>query len=260
MKRTSAALLISSLALTGLAGAVPSLAQSPAPPIAVKSVPDPGAPVDSAAPAPAGKAAAKTSGEVLPWANKPLVPMAAVPEVDLAAAEAAAQQCSGLFEAACRDLKTCAWVADLVLQDGTLVPARCAARPPAPPKKAAKKAAPPKTKAAAAPVETPPAAAPAVKAAVTRIEDAEPAAAPVATDPQPATAEKEPEPEVQVDAAAPQEADKTEEKPKKQAEAPIVVKPPAQPESQAPAMPSFGSISAFGGGNAVVVTVPPSSE
>ena len=272
MKRTSTALLIPSLALAGLAaGMLPASAQSPAPAITVKSVPDPGAPAAAAgapaAPATKSPTTAKTGGEVLPWANKPLAPMAALPDADLAAVEAAAQQCSGLFEAACRDLKTCAWVADVMLEDGTLVPSRCAARPPAPPKKAVKKSTPAKKAAVAA--EDAPAAAPAVKAAVTRVEDAEPAAVQTkATEaPPPAAKKKEPEPEPQVEAAAtpapepePQKAE--EKKPEKQAEAPIVVKPPAQPapERQASPSPSFGSISGFGGGDAIVVTVPPSSE
>src|SRR5262245_31870632 len=87
------------------------------------------------------KKAAKT--EVLPWANAPAV--AAAPPADpndpaVAAQQAAAAQCSSLFEASCRDLKTCAWIADVALPDGTTSPARCVARPPAPPKKAAKKA------------------------------------------------------------------------------------------------------------------------
>src|SRR5262245_26156915 len=121
---------MSALALsTFVVGAAPVAAQSPAPPITVQGAPADGdwsnAPADGAeSPAPAATSqpaatpppappAKKKSAEVLPWADKPLVPATG----DLAAMEAAAAQCSGLFEAACRDLKTCAWVADMALED-----------------------------------------------------------------------------------------------------------------------------------------------
>lgn len=260
-----------------LAGATPAAAQSPAPPITVERVPDidepaagtadeTQAPAAKTAPAPAAKK--KASAEVLPWADKPLVPMAAATTAgDPAAAEAAAAQCASLFEAACRDLKTCAWVADVALEDGTSVPARCVVRPPAPPKSAAKKtAAPAKTVKAPADGEV---AAPAVKASVTRIEDVAPPAAPT-VEKRKATTLSKPEapPPAQAKAPDPVEetpvesghAERTENAPETaEAQAPIVVKPPPE-EPKAPQMPSFGSISPImpGGGDAVVVTVPPS--
>lgn len=280
MKTKTAIFLISGLALTGLvAGAQPSTAQSPAPQITIQGGPAANAPANAQVQVPpaAKTPAASKSTEVLPWANKPLMPMASVSGEDFAATEAAAAQCSGLFEAACRDLKTCAWVADVALEEGTLVPARCAARPPAPPKKAAKKKAPPK-KAAEVSEETgtttaaPPA--PAVKAVVTRVEDEEPAAAPktaekkveqtktaVTTEPEatepPPVAEKAPPAEVEK--KEPEQAAKKEAPDKADvAPGPVVVKPPTEPTP--PKMPSFGSISPImpGAGDAVVVTVPPS--
>ena len=93
-----------------------------------------------------------------------------------------------------------------------------------------------------------------MKASVTRIEDEEPAAA--------AKVEKAKATELSKSEALPpakkeappqgettQKAEKTEE-----TKAPIVVKPPAS------AGPSFGSVSPImpGGGDAIVVTVPPS--
>jgi hypothetical protein len=253
VKPTTTVLLISGFAVAGLAmGVAPSAAQSPAPPIVVQGTPAADAPPAAASqtPAPAGKKA-----EVLPWADKPLTPMASAP-ADFAATEAAEAQCSGLFEAACRDLKTCAWVADVALEDGTLVPARCAARPSAPPRKAAKKTQQPK-KAAAVPQETGSTApAPAVKASVTRIEDeelpkAKPTKAAVTTEPEAAPA---------VEKTEPVQAERTEAEEKAEtAKGPVVVKPPSEPAAASQG-PSFGSISAFGGGNAIVVTVPPPSE
>lgn len=276
VKPTTTLLLMSGLALTGLfTGAAPSAAQSPAPPIVVQGAPaaDEAAAPAAQAPPPAAQAPApaakKKNAEVLPWADKPLTPMAEAPAADLAAAEAAAAQCSGLFEAACRDLKTCAWVADVALEDGTLVPARCAARPPAPPKKAAKKKAPPK-KTVAAPEETASTTpAPAVKAAVTRIEDEEPAAAPKAEAPQvqqtkaAVTTEPPQAPEAAPVVEKKEQAESTEAEQKSEPakDGPVVVKPPSEPAAPtAPQTPSFGSISGFGGGNAIVVTVPPASE
>lgn len=208
-------------------------------------------PVETAVPAAGAK---KTSTEVLPWANKPLAPIADAPAGgDQAATQAAAAQCAGLFEAACRDLKTCAWVADIARQDGTTVPARCVARPPAPPKAAKAQGATKPKKTTAAPQ------APAVKSAVTRVEETGAAAKPAQKTAAPPKVEAKPPP---VAAAAPKEAapKKAEEKPKEAAQAPIVVKPP-QPPSQSP-MPSFGSVSPVmpGGGDAVVVTVPPSGS
>ncbi len=283
MKRHLTSLLPFGLALTiTVWGTSPSSAQSPAPPITIETVPSDEAPA-AQTPTPAAKAAApdrppaaakKKSTEVLPWANKPLAPVAAAPTGDTAAADAAAAQCGGLFEAACRDLKTCAWVADVALADGTIVPSRCVARPPAPPK-SAKKTAPVK-KTAKAPAEAPETTtAPAVKASVTRIEDEEPAAKPekkkaatelakpVAPPPQeeptPAAQAKAPEPvEETPPSAESKQAEKSEETKKvEEAKSPIVVKPPPEPSTSQ--MPSFGSVSpiAPGGGNAIVVTVPP---
>ena len=219
--------------------------------------------------------------EVLPWANQPIAPVAeaAPANPDPAATEAAAAQCAGLFEASCRDLKTCAWIADIALKDGTTVPARCVARPPAPPKSTNKAATKPKKTAAPAPATAP--AAPAVKAAVTRIEDEEAPAKPPAakvetkktavieTEPAEAppvvekkAAGKRAEPakvETEAAAAPAEEPAKEPEKKAETAKAPIVVKPPASTSSsEHPPMPSFGSISPVmpGGSNAVVVTVP----
>lgn len=281
MKRQLTSLLPCGLALTTMVWAgVLAFAQSPAPPITIERVPSEAqlAPAETEAPAvkPAPDkpaAAAKKKTEVLPWANKPLAPVAAAPMGDPAAADAAAAQCVGLFEAACRDLKTCAWVADVALADGTIVPSRCVAIPPAPPK-SVKKTAPAK-KTAKAPAE---AVAPAVKASVTRIEDenaakpekkkaatelAKPAPVPSPSeeDPVPAAQAKAPEPKEEAAPEESKQAEKPEENKVEEAKSPIVVKPP--PEAKEPdkhQMPSFGSVSPImpGGGNAVVVTVPPS--
>lgn len=106
-----------------------------------------------------GAAAPMAAEEVLPWATSS--PVAATAETpDDPAMQSAIAQCTGQFEAGCRDLKTCAWVADVRLQDGTLVPARCVALRPAPPKSTTADAGssavpaptpPPKKKAAATP-------------------------------------------------------------------------------------------------------------
>lgn len=221
--------------------------------------------------------------EELPWANQPVAPQAvAPPSGDQATLEAAQTQCASLFEAACRDLKTCSWVGEVALPDGTVSPQRCVARPPAPPK-AAKKTpkAPAAKKEAAAPTAP---AAPAVKAAVTRVEEVEaptePKKAPAKPKPvkqaaptievTPEAAEKpvvvkkpEPLPEAKVEAtakeeapAAPAEKAEAAEPKKTETKSPIAVKP-TQPEGAK--MPSFSTISPVMPGadsNAVVVTVP----
>jgi hypothetical protein len=184
--------------------------------------------------------------EVLPWTNAPKVPASAA--ADPAAAQAAAAQCAGIFEAACRDLKTCAWIADVQLEDGTTNPARCVARPPAPPKKAAK-AAPVKPKKT---TETP-ADAPAVKAAPAPAEKAEKKTekAPAADASPGKTAATEPEHEP----GKKSETAKTSEK-----KGPIVVKAPPPPAaSNGGPAPSFGAIRngmEAGSNSEVVVTVP----
>jgi hypothetical protein len=221
---------------------------------------------------------APATAEELPWAKQPLAPQAEIaPSADQATLDAAQQQCGGLFEAACRDLKTCSWVGEIALPDGTMTPQRCVARPPAPPK-AAKKTpkAPAAKKEAAAPATAPAApAAPAVKAAVT--EDVEAPAEPkpvkqasptIEVTPAPAAksivVEKKaaPKPKLEAEAtvkeapAEPAEKAAAVEPKKTEAKSPIAVKP-AQPE--AAKMPSFGSISPIMPGsdsNAVVVTVP----
>jgi hypothetical protein len=251
-------------------------------------------PPSAAAPAPAAEAPAAPvakkdtpkakKAEVLPWADAPLVPAsgetAETPEM-----AAASAQCGGQFEAACRDLKTCAWVADVTLQDGTLVPARCVARPPAPPKKSAKKAAPVAKKAEGASPET---AAPAVKDSVTRVEDVAPekpkVVKEIAKETEKKAEKKAVKPEPSADAAPkeaavkakpadekaaeavpapaekPKEVEKQAEKAAEAAKSPIVVKPPAKEAATAPAAgPSFGSFSTAmpGGDSTVTVTIPP---
>lgn len=216
--------------------------------------------------------------EELPWANQPIAPQAVAPPTgDQATLEAAQGQCASLFEAACRDLKTCSWVGEVALPDGTVSPQRCVARPPAPPK-AAKKTpkAPAAKKEAAAPTAP---AAPAVKAAVTRVEEveapAEPKKAPAKPKPvkqaaptievTPAAADKPvvvaPEPKIEATAteeapAAPAEKAEATEPKKTETKSPIAVKP-SKPEGAQ--MPSFSTISPVMPGadsNAVVVTVP----
>lgn len=203
--------------------------------------------------------------EVLPWANAPKTPAPAPVGGDSAALDAAAAQCSSLFEAACRDLKTCAWVADVKLEDGTLVPARCVARPPAPPKTAKKK---PQQPAKPKETATAPAApaAPAVKASIQRAPEAENGSAePEKAAPSQEAKAPEPGPGVVTEPAgkpketASEPAEKKKEKTTEAATVPIVVAPPKKPEPEKPETPSFGSISPImpGGSNAVVVTVPP---
>jgi hypothetical protein len=227
---------------------------------------------------------APAMAEELPWANQPAAaPQATLaPSADQATLEAAQEQCASLFEAACRELKTCSWVGEVALSDGTMTPQRCVARPPAPPKAAKKtpKAPAVKKEAATAP------AAPAVKAAVTRAEDAEAPApkkahaepkpvkqaaptievTPPAVD-KPIIVEKkaDPVPEAKVEATAKEEAPAepaekaaAAEPKKTETKSPIAVKP-SQPEGAK--MPSFGSIAPIMPGsesNAVVVTVPSS--
>lgn len=88
--------------------------------------------------------------EVLPWANSSPATVAAPPAVD-PEMQAAIAQCAGQFEASCRGIKTCAWVASVKLTDGSVAPARCMALRPAPPKSAAADATP-----AVAAMPTPP--------------------------------------------------------------------------------------------------------
>ncbi len=261
MKRAAALLLISGLTLAGLmAGARPSAAQDPGNVTVDEAAPGATAPAgDEAAPPAAIKAAPakKKSTEVLPWANKPLTE--ATPSGDVAATEAAAAQCGGLFEAACRDLKTCAWVGIVVMQDGTEVPSRCVARPPAPPKKAAVKKKEPAKAAAKAPdatgVATGEDAPKPVKKDTATTLDAPPAEVPPAveakrSDPLPPEGTAPAEAKAGPSAA---KAEKTEA-----SKSPIVVNPP--PAAEAPQTPSFGSVSPImSGDNAVVVTVPPSN-
>lgn len=258
MKQTTAALLISGLWTAGTVfGALPAGAQSPAPQISISRSADTSEPGEAASP-PA--AAAETSGEeVLPWTGKPLTPMATLPEGEGTATDVSAAQCNGLFEAACRDLKACAWLADISRGDGTVTAAHCVARPAAPPKKAAaKKSSPPKKAAVSTEGK-----APAVKASVTRVEPEKPAAVVPAAESTLLPPEKAP-PKTETEAAAPKKA---EPEPVAQAEAPATDQAPEPPKAkektaqETPStMPSFGSISGFGGDNAIVVTVPPSAD
>jgi len=218
-----------------------------------------------AAPAHKKPTAAAGKTEVLPWANAPKEPLpTAASGPDSAAFAAATAQCAGLFEAACRDLKTCAWIAEVALPDGTTSPARCVARPPAPPKKSAKKPATP-TQAAAKVKKTIAApAAPAEKAAPAKesLPEKKSELAPAPDSPPGKTAATEP---------AAEEGSKPEKAPEPagaEKKGPIVVtappaeqtEPPKKDASSAPAQegPSFGA--AFGGFGAnndeVVVTVP----
>lgn len=222
----------------------------------------------------AAGAAPAAAQEVLPWAGKPLTPPgeAQTAAGSMAVTEEAAAQCSGQFEAACRDLKTCAWVADVALEDGTLVPARCVARPPAPPKKAAKKPPPAKPKEAAAAPETE-GAAPAAKSSVARSEpEGSAAQAPAATKAEtaPAVATEQAAPaaekaeakvqEAKADAEpAPAQPDKQPEKKAEPAKSPIVVTAPPPADRSSGGMPSFGAITPVmpGGSGVVTTTVPP---
>lgn len=261
MKRTTAALLISGLWTAGIVlNALPAGAQSSAPQISITRSADTSEPGEAGSPPAA--AAEASGGEVLPWTGKPLTPVATLPEGEAAAAQAATAECSGLFEAACRDLKACAWLADISRGDGTVTAAQCVARPAAPPKKAAKKPSSPKKTTASTEGKAP---APAVKASVTRVEPEKPAAVVPAAESALPTPEKAP-PKAETEAAAPKKA---EPEPVDQAEAPAPEKdkapePPASKEKTAQegasTLPSFGSISGFGGDGAIVVTVPPSSD
>lgn len=215
---------------------------------------------------------APSFAEDLPWANKPLEPQATAPAgTDQAAVDAAASQCASLFEAACRDLKTCSWVAEIALKDGTTAPARCVARPPAPPKAAKKQQKTPAKKEAAAKTEATPAAVKAEEPAKPKetkavaepapvlefTPKAEKAAAPASPEQQPVVAKKEPAPKAE-EAKPAQQADAVEPQ-KTETKSPVVVTPPKKPEGAQ--MPSFGSISPImpgGESNAVVVTVPSS--
>ncbi|WP_144083469.1 hypothetical protein [Hyphomicrobium nitrativorans] len=237
------------------------------------------------------------ANEVLPWANTPPTVATAEPAAADPAVEAAIAQCTPLFEAACRDLNTCAWIADVSLQDGTVLPARCVARPSAPPKSTAKAKTPapkkktaetpkapaakpaaatetgtlpanaePKAAAAAAPtVVTPPVAEKKAPEAPVKVSAPPPAAAPpaakaAAVEPPPAKpAAAAPVAEKQP-AAAPPPAEKTAAT----APAPKAEQAPKSPVSaKAPApsggsMPGFGSFSsAFPAGGAVVTTTVP---
>jgi len=287
---TKRAPLLAGLVLTGLMLAAPCWAQSEGMTGADVAVPvEPAAAAAPAVPpavpkAAADKTAAVKKKEVLPWENAPIAPLIDAPEPPPAdpAVAAAAAQCSGLFEAACRDLKTCAWVADVALPDGSFVPSRCLARPPAPPKTAKKKPPqkPKQTEAAPAAEAAPATKAPAVKEAVTRAEDvgaqpaapkAEKAKANVADKPvkkaaepaKEANAAPPPEPAV-TKVAPPVTGQKSEPAQAPIVQSPIVVSPPpakkadAKPEGEAK-MPSFSAISPVmpGKQDAVVVTVPP---
>ena len=228
--------------------------------------------------------------EVLPWANTPPTVATAEPAAADPAMQAAVAQCTPLFEAACRDLNTCAWIADVSLQDGTVLPARCVARPSGPPKSTAKsKTSAPKKKtaetpkapaaataatetgalpvkaepkAAAAPtVVTPPVAEKKAPEAPVKVSEP-PAAKAAAVEPPPAKPQAAPVAEKQP-AAAPPPAEKTATAPAPKAEqapkSPVSAKAPAQAGGS---MPGFGSFSsAFPAGGAVVTTtIPPRSS
>ena len=77
----------------------------------------------------AKKAAAPAAkAEKLPWANAPkTAPKDGAPPKQ-AAGKPAASACTPLFEASCRETKGCAWLADIALEDGTMVAAHCVAR------------------------------------------------------------------------------------------------------------------------------------
>jgi hypothetical protein len=197
--------------------------------------------------------ASASFAEELPWAGKPLVPQATAPAgADQATADAAAGQCSTLFEAACRDLKTCSWIADIALQDGTLVPARCVARPAAPPKTAKKQQKTPAKK-AADPV--------AVKTTEPQKPKETKAEAPSETKAEAigqAEAASKPDPIAETPSAAEAKQADTGEPKKPDTKSPVVVTAPKK-KPEGTEMPSFGSISPVMPGsesNAVVVTVP----
>jgi hypothetical protein len=97
------------------------------------------APAPSADPAkPAGaaeKSVAAGKAETLPWAKAGADKAAAKPS-GTTTTTAALSPCLSMTETACREAKKeCAWIADVKLDDGNVVPARCLGRMPAPPKK-----------------------------------------------------------------------------------------------------------------------------
>ncbi len=116
------------------AGALPSAGTqvAPAPSAAPGSAAEKGAVKKSEkTEAAAGKA------ETLPWAKAGADKSAAKPSgAPSPTTTAALSACLSMGETACRDAKKeCAWIADVKLDDGNVVPARCVGRMPAPPKK-----------------------------------------------------------------------------------------------------------------------------
>ncbi|MEQ1576843.1 MAG: hypothetical protein ABL894_04250 [Hyphomicrobium sp.] len=153
---------------------------------------------------PAANAAADAP-ETLPWAagTKPTpgAKPAAGKTADKAKPAAAAAEgtlkmpCPGLYEAACREVPACTWIADVKLQTGADVKAHCVDRNPKGSKDAAKKATDKKSSAAAVkpkPAASASVAAPAVVPGVTDSKVSPPSAAAPATAPPAATANPAP--------------------------------------------------------------------
>ncbi len=158
-----------------------------------------GAPQPSADPAaPAGAAeknAAAGKTETLPWAKAGAKPSGTAPPTTTAALS----PCLSMTETACREAKKeCAWIADVKLEDGNVVPARCVGRMPAPPKKKTGASSTSKKSETAKAVEKAPAAAttaPAEEAATNAPVAAEPPASgpiKVEVSPPPAAPKEEP--------------------------------------------------------------------
>lgn len=88
---------------------------------------------------PAAKAAAGDASEKLPWATGAKPVAGAKPAADKAKAAASkgaaaegplSMACPGLYEAACREVPACTWIADVKLQTGADVKAHCVDRNP----------------------------------------------------------------------------------------------------------------------------------
>jgi hypothetical protein len=149
------------------------------------------------APQPSADTADKKSEktETLPWAKAGAKPSGAAPPTTTAALS----PCLSMTETACREAKKeCAWIADVKLEDGNVVPARCVGRMPAPPKKKTGASSTSKKSETAKAVEKAPAAAttaPAEEAATKAPVAAEPPASgpiKVEVSPPPAALKEEP--------------------------------------------------------------------
>ena len=212
------------------AAQAPAAAANPAPTVTVTTPTAPAKPVNPAKAAvvpdatktkvmkpkvttPAAKPAAGDASEKLPWAADAKPVAGAKPVMDKAKAAAPKgaaadgplkMACPGLYEAACREVPACSWIADVKLQTGADVKAHCVDRNPQAAKKDAGVKKPADKKAANATIKpVAPAVAPAGAQAPAVPKEAKEAVVKAAPAPAPAPAAAAPATSPAAPAAAP---------------------------------------------------------